>query len=457
MPYILSILSTVCTTSIVLVVFSLVNVAIMSLANKSALVSRLTEHVTEEDLRTEFTTFGAVDKVVWCLDEAGEHIGQAVILFGDPAHATEAVQKETVKTWKVEKVTIEQNKLQAMVQDQELQELVVTSFKSFTPAGKLQAWRQLMELDKEDNPLRKKLFELETSVKDSKSATSTPAKTDSEDKSSVRFKVPKLPNFSGDKKSKEATFARWQYNVKILLKGPYDSFAVLNAVNQSLKSPAADMIVNMGPDATVQDILAKFKKRYGCVLPVEALTEKLYALKQGSEDVSTWASILEEVVYQMEEMDGISHNEVPQKVKGRFWRGLKDVHVKEATRSQWADMEFDNLLVMCRTLEEEFAGSSAKVHAQIAQEEDKFGQILKGLQDMNTRMDKLEAAQASTQASQAQAKAKEEKPKEKQPAKCTKCKQEGHLWFGCVKDTDMKCKRCDRVGHLQKSCRVPLN
>ena len=196
---------------------------------------------------------------------------------------------------------------------------------------------------------------------------------------------PRLPTFSGE--PKDSSFTHWQYEVKVLLKGPYDEFTVGGAVHQSLKSPAADSMVNMGPDATIVDVLDNLKTRYGCVLPVEALTKKLYALKQ-KEGVTVWAFKLEEVVYQMQERGGVTHNDASDKI------GLKDICIKETTFASWASMPFDELLVLCRTLEEEYGpgstGGIASVHQQTTLES-KMDQILKGFQGMDARVKTLES------------------------------------------------------------------
>ena len=74
---------------------------------------------------------------------------------------------------------------------------------------------------------------------------------------------------------------------------PYDSYVVLTAVHQNLKSPAADLVVKTGPEVSVEQILHKFRKRYGCVLSVEVLSEKLYSLKHDLENVAACAFPLE--------------------------------------------------------------------------------------------------------------------------------------------------------------------
>ena len=100
-------------------------------------------------------------------------------------------------------------------------------------------------------------------------------------------------------------------------------------------------MIIMGHKATVTDIRMKLQTRYGSVLSVEALTEKLYALKQGNEDGSSSAFNIEEIVYQMEEKGGIAHDAVEEKVKLRFWYGLNDSRVKEATRAQHFSLSSD--------------------------------------------------------------------------------------------------------------------
>ena len=59
-------------------------------------------------------------------------------------------------------------------------------------------------------------------------------------------------------------------------------------------------------------------------------------------------------------------------------------------------MEFGDLLVMSRTLEEEFTGTPvAKVQQQAAKGDDRIEHTLKGMQDMRGRLESLKAATAS--------------------------------------------------------------
>ncbi len=255
--------------------------------------------------------------------------------------------------------------------------------------------------------------------------------------------------------------------MKVILKGPYDDYIVLEAVNQSLRAPAADIILTMGPEITADAILAKLKTRFGSVMTVDALTEKLYQLKQGESDISTWAFNLEEVLYEIEEKGGITHTEVESRLKTRFWHGLSDSRIKEATRSDYPSKSFDELLMMCRTLHEEYA-TKQTIAASVKQQsslEKKMDLLIDGFNDMKKRVGRLEASQkslesgsATTRTESTQIQKHDTESKDKKTAYCTKCRQQGHLWFGCKKDDpSVKCNRCDMPGHLKKCCRVHLN
>ena len=429
---------------------------IMSLLGKCVLVSGLTEIVTRDDLSGGFAAFGTVRQVVWKLDQHGELTGKAVVLFEDLNHAKLALDTKKKGTWTISAVDFGEDELKDLIKDQELEDAVFKSLKESSTGGKERLKRQLREAGVV-LPVTLKEEQFSQALPHS----STPKKFDSSQdfKQDVgaRPKVPKLPTFSGDRRTKDASFARWQYHVKVLQHGPYENYIILNAVNQSLRTPAADLVVNMGADVTVTDILRKFKSRYGSVLSVEALTEKLYALKQEKEDLSAWAFRIEEVVYEIEEKDGIQHSDVPAKVRGRFWYGLQDSKIKEATRASWATMPFDDLLEQCRALEEEYSASaaSAKVQQQTNFSlEGKIDKLIGMFEDVDTRLKKVEACVMYREDVKPQ---EPQKPKEKKPAYCTKCKKEGHLYFGCKKGTDTKCLRCDQVGHLRNCCRVRLN
>ena len=439
-------------------------VSTMSIVSRSVHVSLLTEHVTKSQLHDSFTSFGAVDGVVWKLDLQGDQTGIAYLIFNQEQDSKKAIAAKKKETWKIAAVDIEEQELQDLKNDQDAEEKMEEMLKTLSAVGKKRVSRLLGTAD----AIPEKVVDVKPELSTlQKTSPSSPPTADV----SYKLKTPKLPFFSGDKKGKDSSFSRWQYHVKVLLNGPYDPYSVLDAIHQSLKSPAADLLLTMGPEVTAQGIMDKLRTRFGSVLSVDALTEKLYHLKQGDHDVSTWAFDIEEVIYQIEEKGGMAHAVVEERIKIRFWHGLSEARIKDATRSVYSTLPFDDLLVMCRTLQEEYATDKtllATVHQQTSLEK-KMDVMITEMKEMKTKIQQLEtaqrrmtsggttAAEATTAASSSQS-THQGNQREKKVAFCTKCKLEGHLWFGCkTDDPGVKCRRCNLPGHLQKCCRARLN
>ena len=422
----------------------------MSLTDCSVLVRNVGQ-TPAPLLKDAFTKFGEVKNIVWKVDQLGNRIDSAIIVLDSQPNAQTALKTTTLEPWILSVVDVDADTLGKMIDNQAMEDLFVKTFSGLPPVSRQRAMKQILEVGAGDtlakmepdtlDPLTQKMG-LYPKIEEKEPMTFG-------NHSDYRHKAPRLPVFSGE--SKDSTFARWQYQVKVLQKGPYDQFTLLEAIHTSLRSPAADTILTMGPTASVDDIVHKLRTMYGCVSSEEALTEKLYQLKQEKEGITSWAFRVEEAVFLLEDKGGINHSDVPSKVKGRFWYGLADIHIKDATRSSYQQMNFDDLLVMCRTLEEEYGPTatsklSAKIHQQTPSPvEDKLDKILKHMESLDVRVKALETAVRNPVK-----KNEEQKPK---VVKCTKCHQEGHLWYGCKKGTDIVCNKCHKTGHLQNCCK----
>ena len=419
-------------------------------------VRGLTEHVTKDDVSTAFTDFGEVSAVVWKLDDHGEQTGVAFVVFQAQEKAQKALDAKTKQSWMISSLDISPSELEELKKDQEMEKQLMEMLKAFSPAGKQRTWKQIMKTEHAAAvPSIKEEVSSPSHIKTEPTAATTSHLKDV----SVRNKVPKLPIFSGEKK-KDSSFARWQFQVKVL-KRVYDEDTILDSIHQSLKSPAADVLVNMGEILSVDAILGKFRTRYGSVLSIDALREKLYSLKQDGEEITKWAFNIEEVVYLLEEKGGVKHEEVENMVKSRFWYGLTDSRIREATRGTYQGMNFDDLLVECRTLEAEYSATPAPAPAKVHQQtslESKMDELLKLYKQLNTRMEKVESTPQQKHTASTSPQPSVDTQKEKRPARCTKCKKTGHLYFGCRKDDpEIICRRCKEPGHLANCCRNPLN
>lgn len=262
---------------------------------------------------------------------------------------------------------------------------------------------------------------------------------------------PKLSFFSGEK-GKDTTFARWQYDINCLKASNYTDTSILQAIRKSLKTPAADIVRHLGETASVNDILIKLHRMYGTVLSGEVILQKFYSEPQLiNESCAHWAARIEELCYLALEKKAIIASAIPDMLKSRFWNGLQNESIKNATRHVWKTLSFNDLLGEVREAEEEYSASATQLQQAQHQEtkamnkSTELNKVLKMMESIQARLDKLENRSVKTVA------------RNTDSNKCTICGKEGHLYFGCRKDTDIKCNKCNEVGHIARGCRMVLN
>ena len=295
-----------------------------------------------------------------------------------------------------------------------------------------------------------------------------------EDRSGMSYRFnecPKLPLFSGIKE-KDSSFGRWRFEVQSLQK-MYAESSVLSAVHRSLKSPAADVVIHM-PDASVQEITTKLQTLYGTVMSGDALLTKIYSEPQGpSEDITQWATRLEDLCYSAADKDAIDKQSVKKMLPSRFWAGLRNPDIKNALRAD-KEKSFEELVLQARQLEEEFgvnvrkekkAGIQHQQHGKQQQGNEiegatQMSQLLKKMDDlMNTfKQNPKSASKPQQKSSEDKDEAKQESTEhKKRRVTCHNCNEEGHLSFSCRKGSDITCYRCKKTGHIARGCRNALN
>ena len=176
--------------------------------------------------------------------------------------------------------------------------------------------------------------------------------------------LPRLPVFSGD--GKDSDYEQWAYEVHCLVneKWPEDELKLL--IRRSLKGQASRTLMNLGTEATVPQILAKFKAAFGPVLSMNTVMAQFYSLKQGqSEDARGYASRLEDCAHQAVTLGRINQGEVNILLKEAFGSGLRP-QTKMATSFLLEDsnLNFDQLVLEVHRRERELnVSSSATSHA----------------------------------------------------------------------------------------------
>ena len=170
----------------------------------------------------------------------------------------------------------------------------------------------------------------------------------------------KLSFFSGDTKTKggEVSFEIWKYEIECLQLDDACSPEALNRlVRRSLRGEAGQMVLNMAPDATTQDIVHKLEGFYGSLGSGAVLLQQLYCTRQlPGEAIAAYSARLQLLMDQVEKRGGITSSSKDETLRIVFWRGLMDEGVRQAIRHRYETTQsFDELIRIARAMEQEAA------------------------------------------------------------------------------------------------------
>ena len=114
------------------------------------------------------------------------------------------------------------------------------------------------------------------------------------------FSFPKITVFSGEepRPKRESSFEEWTYEVRCLRKDKmYSEATIGQAIRKSLKGQAKKVLLPMGSDATVDQIIQRLEGVFGNVATPMSILQEFYSVyqKQG-ETVASWGLRLEEIL-----------------------------------------------------------------------------------------------------------------------------------------------------------------
>ena len=169
--------------------------------------------------------------------------------------------------------------------------------------------------------------------------------------------IPRPQTFSGDELSKvDVPLDTWKYDIECLMSSGLHSEAVVcQAARRSLQGDAALTLRILGPDATIQRILAKMTDVYGVVDASEILLAEFYMAKQSEdENVTSCGWRLEGLLNRVREQRRFSVRENNDMLRSKSWSGLTQ-RMKDATRHKY-DMiqDFDQVRREARSIEREY-------------------------------------------------------------------------------------------------------
>ena len=97
--------------------------------------------------------------------------------------------------------------------------------------------------------------------------------------------LPKLTWFCGQTliPKGHVSFEAWKHKVEGLMK-LYDTQVVIQSIQCSLRSPAAEVVWHLGIEASYDDIMDAFEMQYDDITETEALLSELFLTTQGEKE-----------------------------------------------------------------------------------------------------------------------------------------------------------------------------
>lgn len=224
------------------------------------------------------------------------------------------------------------------------------------------------------------------------------------------FSKPRIPIFSGEEKS-EVSFDVWKYEIKCIIREKnYSDAILLQSIRGSLKGKARSLLLSLDENVTPLQMIDKLEGVYGNVFTSETLLQQFYSEnQQPNQSVAEYGMKLESLVQQAVDKGQINAPAKNDMLRSKFWSGLRDPMLKNASRYKYDTMmDFDQLRKEIRSIELDLSNSSKMVnenksqqHSTIAQS-DKLDELLKTVRSLNKRMESVEGELK---------KSKDEKPK----------------------------------------------
>ena len=156
----------------------------------------------------------------------------------------------------------------------------------------------------------------------------------------------------------------------------------------SLRGRAADVLLAMGSDVSVEQVLAKFDVRFGDVQPSDKALQNFFTARQlPSKSVSVWGCRLEDLLSHVNDPDGVAA--ARSMLRSRYWSGLYSDQIRNALRHHFDEgADFETLLRQARMAEQEPGSNMAQ--SLSVQNQDKLDTIMQQLGEMTSKMQDLE-------------------------------------------------------------------
>lgn len=163
----------------------------------------------------------------------------------------------------------------------------------------------------------------------------------------VLGRKPWLMKFSGDD-----GYDLWRHQLLSLIQERHRSQDLADAIRASLQGKAAALLISLGPQATVEAILAKLDSVYGQVDDSADVMASFFSARQAStETVADWSCRIEGLFGRVQRLSATTVS--TEDLRQMFWTGLRQ-ELKDASSFHYETVkDFDNLRKVLRRIEKQ--------------------------------------------------------------------------------------------------------
>jgi hypothetical protein len=210
----------------------------------------------------------------------------------------------------------------------------------------------------------------------------------------------KLPSFFGEPGKGEVNYHTWCYDIKCLI-GKLNEDEILRAIRNSAKGEAANVMTNLGVDASLTEVMKKFESIYGDIETPESIMKTLYACHQKKgETIVKYASRIEDIYAKAVQLGAVTHGS--DMLKKIFYDGMLKPLKHNSVYQFHTIANYDDFKVEVRRIEKDLEIDSESTKCQAINKPEKpegkseLTEVKELLEKMNERIKKLEEEKDQT-------------------------------------------------------------
>lgn len=301
-------------------------------------------------------------------------------------------------------------------------------------------------------------------------APGTPAATASAPATTVvevSGRKPWLVKFSGD--SGPEGYDLWKHQLTSLQREGHPTKDIFDAIRSSLHGKAGHIMVRLGTDATVADILKKMNSVFGEVDTEADVLASFYSARQGTEEsVADWGCRLESL-YDLAKRQAQLPGTQDEALRTMFWSGLRQ-DLKDVSSYQYdVTKTFDELRTVLRRIEKQHGKpqvekektASCKMSQPKVKKDDRMDKLEAVIQQLTTEIKNLKTERQSNETERNQQESwtqgRGHYQRSSSRGRGGQSFQRGERQYSDQQQDEVVCWRCGEKGHVRAGCRMRID